>query len=126
VVLSQLLLVEIGAVLEVRVWDVIPVLLLPVGAVVVGATELELLELTAVDVVDATELEVVEVTAVELVEATELDVVEAVEDVLVVVVWGLPQSPSRAGTASGPLPMATREEPQSSLLATWMLRLSWS
>lgn len=37
-----------------------------------------------------------------------------------------PHSPAIEGTASGPLPMATRWEPQSSLLAKWRLRLSQS
>lgn len=48
------------------------------------------------------------------------------DEAVVVVVTGLPHSPSREGTASGPLPMATSLEPQSSLLARWMLRLSQS
>lgn len=37
-----------------------------------------------------------------------------------------PQSPATEGTASGPLPMARRLEPQSSLLAKWIFWLSQS
>lgn len=44
----------------------------------------------------------------------------------VVVVSGAAHSPTIDGTASGPVPIGTRLVPQSSLLATWMLRLSQS
>lgn len=118
---------------------VMPVLLLPVGkgavvpprAEVVGTEEVATLLLVLLppvgkgtvvpgaEVVGFAEVTVLlfpvgmvtEVVAgVEVVETTELVVV-------VVVVLGLPQSPSTEGTASGPAPMGSKAEPQSSLLA---------
>lgn len=119
---------------------VMPVLLLPVGkgavvpprAEVVGTEEVATLLLVLLppvgkgtvvpgaEVVGFAEVTVLlfpvgmvtEVVAgVEVVETTELVVV------VVVVVLGLPQSPSTEGTASGPAPMGSKAEPQSSLLA---------
>jgi hypothetical protein len=55
-----------------------------------------------------------------------LDVVAAVEDDDEEVGFTTPHSPARDGTASSPLPIGTRCDPQSSDWARWMFRLSQS